>query len=141
MSAFVALTEGKTHDLSAARALRLPKGSIVVMDRGYTDDAWYKSLNNKDIFFVTRLKTNARYRVIERRTVPKNKGLTGDQTIQLTDARAKNGPTRLSSYWLQRRRYGHPVHLPDPPLQTRCPHHCRYLQGPLAEGCRLAGRG
>ena len=31
----------------------------------------------------------------ERRTVLKNKGLTCDQTIQLTGARAKNGPIRL----------------------------------------------
>ena len=81
--AFVAMTEGKTHDLSAACALSLPKGSIVVMDRGYNDYAWYNQLNNNDISFVTRLKTNARYRVIERRTVLKAKGLTSDQTIEL----------------------------------------------------------
>ena len=91
----MAITEGKTDDLSTARALRLPKGSIVVMDRGYNDDAWYNQLNNNDIFFVTRLKTNARYRVIERRTVLKTKGLTCDQTIELTGARAKNSPIRL----------------------------------------------
>ena len=95
LPAFVAMTEGKTDDLSTARALRLPKGSIVVMDRGYTDYAWYKQLNNNGIFFVTRLKTNARYRVIERRTVLKNKGLTCDQTIELTGARAKHCPIRL----------------------------------------------
>ena len=65
------------------------------MDRGYTDYAWYKSLNNNGISFVTRLKTNARCRVIERRTVPKNKGLTRDQTIEFTGARAKNCPIRL----------------------------------------------
>ena len=95
LPAFVTMTEGKTHDLTAARALQLPKGSIVVMDRGYTDYAWYKQLNNNGIFFVTRLKTNARYRVIERRTVLKTKGLTCDQTIQLTGAKAKHGPIRL----------------------------------------------
>ena len=39
LPAFVAITEGKTHDLTAARAVPLPKGSIVVMDRGYNDDA------------------------------------------------------------------------------------------------------
>ena len=64
LPAFVAITEGKTDDLSTARALRLPKGSIVVMDWGYNDYAWYTQLNNNGISFVTRLKTNARYRVI-----------------------------------------------------------------------------
>ena len=95
LPAFVAITDGKTHDLTAARALQLPNGSIVVMDRGYTDYAWYNQLNNNGISFVTRLKTNARYRIIERRTVLKTKGLTCDQTIQLTGAKAKNCPIRL----------------------------------------------
>ena len=89
------MTDGKTHDLSAARALQLPKDSIVVMDQGYTDYAWYNQLNNNDISFVTRLKTNARYRVIARRTVLKAKGLTSDQTIELTGAKAKHYPFRL----------------------------------------------
>ena len=95
LPAFVAITDGKTHDLTAVRALQLPRGSIVVMDRGYNDYAWYNQLNNNDISFVTRLKTNARYRVIERRRVLKVKGLTRDQTIELTGAKAKNCPVRL----------------------------------------------
>ena len=105
LPALVAMTENKTHELSAARALRLPNGarpdisdysgSIVVMDRGYNDDVWYNQLNNNDISFVTRLKTNARYRVIERHTVLKTKGLTCVQAIELTGARAKHCPIRL----------------------------------------------
>ena len=43
---FVAITDGKTHDITAARALQLPRGSIVVMDRGYNGYAWYNQLNN-----------------------------------------------------------------------------------------------
>ena len=39
LPAFVAITDGKAHDLSAARALQLPSGSIVVIDRGYNDYA------------------------------------------------------------------------------------------------------
>ena len=88
-------TGGKTHDITAARALKLPKGSIVVMDRGYNDYAWYNQLNHNGISFVTRLKTNAQYRVIERRTALKTKGLTCDQTIELTGARAKHCPIKL----------------------------------------------
>ncbi len=34
--AFMAITDGKTHDITAARAL-LPKDSILAIDRGYTD--------------------------------------------------------------------------------------------------------
>ena len=41
-------------------------------------------MTSKDIYFVTRLKTNARYHVIERRNILNSKGLTSDQTIEFT---------------------------------------------------------
>jgi putative transposase len=90
LPSFLTITDGKTHDISAARALRLPKGSIVVMDRGYNDYAWYNQLNSQGIFFVTRLRKNARYRVTERRSVIKSKGLSSDQTIELSGTKAGN---------------------------------------------------
>jgi len=87
---FLTISDGKTHDITAARALQRPKGRIVVMDRGYTDYAWYNQLNTQGIFFVTRLRKHARYRVTERRSVSRSKGLTSVQTIQLTGAKAAN---------------------------------------------------
>ena len=95
LPAFMAITDGKSHDITAARSLQLPKGSIVVMDRGYNDYTWYNQLNSKHIFFVTRLRKNARYRVTERRPVIKSKGLTSDQTIRLTGTKASNCPIEL----------------------------------------------
>lgn len=81
---FVTVTEGKVHDVTIGRLLQLPKGSIVAMDKGYNDYGWYKQLTDKGIFFVTRLKTNTKYRVIKSRTIPKNKGLISDETIEFT---------------------------------------------------------
>lgn len=95
LPSFVALTEGKTHDVTIGRALSLPAESIVVVDRGYTDYAWFKALADKGIFFVIRQKKNARYRVTERRAVPKGKGLLCDQTIQITGTKAKACPIPL----------------------------------------------
>lgn len=92
---FMTITDGKTHDITAARSLQLPKGSILVIDRGYTDYAWYNQLNLQGIFFVTRLRKNACYRVTERRSVIKSKGLTSDQTIQLTGVKASHCPISL----------------------------------------------
>jgi len=93
--AFLTISEGKAHDITAARALKLPKQSIVVMDRGYNDYAWYNHLNSSQIFFVTRLKKNAKYRVLERRSVKKSQGLTSDQTIVLTGTKAHLCPVKL----------------------------------------------
>ena len=93
---FVTVTEGKKHDVTVGRMLNFPKGSIVAIDKGYNDYNWYKRLTDKDIFFVTRLKTNAKYRIVKRRTVLKNKGLSCDQTIEFTGLQvAKKCPIQL----------------------------------------------
>jgi len=70
----VALSPAREHEIKKARSLRLPKGSIVVEDLGYTDYAWYTQLTAQKIFFVTRQKRNARYAVLEHRQVKKNQG-------------------------------------------------------------------
>jgi putative transposase len=81
---FVTITEGKKHDVTVGRVMNFPKGSIVAIDKAYNDYAWYKQLTDQGIFFVTRLKSNAQYRVIERHSVLKEKSLTSDQTIEFT---------------------------------------------------------
>ena len=93
---FVNITDGKKHDVTVGRTLTFPKHSIVAIDKGYTDYKWYKQLTDKEIYFVTRLKTNARYRTLSRRTVLKNKGLTSDQSIEFTGTQtAKRCPIPL----------------------------------------------
>ena len=93
---FVTVTEGKTHDVIVGRSLEFPKGSIVAVDKGYNDYTWYNQLTDKGIFFVTRLKTNAKYRTVSRRSVLKSKGLTSDQTIELTGTQiVKKCPAQL----------------------------------------------
>ncbi len=53
-------------------------------------------LADKGIFFVTRLKKNANYGVIERHKVNKKQGITSDQTIEFTGLRtAKKCPIQL----------------------------------------------
>ena len=95
LPAFMTITDGRTHDITVARALDLPRDSLLVVDRGYTDYAWYNQLNEKGIFFVTRQRRNAAYRVVERHRVPKGKGLTSDQTIRLTGTKAAHCPILL----------------------------------------------
>lgn len=85
---FVALSDGKENDLVQGRQFNFPKGSIVACDKGYVDYGWYKSLTDKGVFFVTRLRPNSIYQVIERRAVPAGSGVTSDQIIQLNSAHA-----------------------------------------------------
>ena len=87
--AFVTVTDGSRHDVPVGREFDFPKGSVVVIDKGYTDYGWYKQLTDKGIFFFTRQRTNAKYRVIERREVNRAQGVTSDQIIELTGAQLK----------------------------------------------------
>ncbi len=93
---FTVITEGKTTDIEVGRTLAFPTGSIVAMDRGYMDYAWFNQLTNKGVYFVTRLKSNARYKVITYHAVQKNKGIISDQTIMFTgNSVVKKCPTPL----------------------------------------------
>jgi putative transposase len=80
--AFASVTQGKVSDMAQARLLDLPKGSVVVFDKGYNCYRWHNSLTEKGIFFVSRIRGNAKYRVLERRAVNKGSGVTSDQTIE-----------------------------------------------------------
>ena len=92
LPAFVSITDGKTHETKVANSINLAKGSIVAEDRAYTDYKWFAKLQENGIFFVTRQKTNAVYRVIERRAVNKKQGLSSDQTIVLTGTKGHQCP-------------------------------------------------
>jgi Transposase DDE domain/Domain of unknown function (DUF4372) len=80
----VVITEGKRHDVRVARTLRFDPGTVVVMDRGYVDYAWFGQLTAQDVFFVTRLKDNTVYQVVERRPVPERSAVRRDELIELT---------------------------------------------------------
>src|SRR6266478_1209016 len=78
------ITDGKRHDVRVARTLRFDPGTILVMDRGYVDYAWFGHLTAGEVFFVTRLKDNALHDVVERRPPPERSQVRRDEVICLT---------------------------------------------------------
>ena len=90
------MSNANEHEVKAGRDVNFPKGSIVAIDRGYTDYEWYKTLTEKGIYFVARLKSNAKIRVLERREIDHHSGLTSDQTIEFTGTvTSKKCPSKL----------------------------------------------
>jgi hypothetical protein len=81
--AFVRVTNARRHEAKMAKTLKLPKGSIVVFDKGYVSYPWFASLIASGVYFVTRLKKNASYKVIERRPINKKQGVTSDQIVSI----------------------------------------------------------
>jgi hypothetical protein len=76
------ISNGKKHDVTIARKVPLSPGSIVAMDRGYNDYKLFDSWTSEGIFFVTRMKDNADYRVVEERLIPFTGNVLQDQLIQ-----------------------------------------------------------
>lgn len=88
MPSYVLITEAKRHDSKILHLLRLAAGSIIVMDRAYNLYQQFATWIVQGVFFVTRMKENAVYTVIERRTVPRNRHIRSDEIIRLTGANA-----------------------------------------------------
>jgi hypothetical protein len=86
---FAYISNGKRHDVTVARKVPLAAGSIVAMDRGYNDYKLFALWTSNDIFFVTRLKDNADYTVIEKRRVPTNRNILADELIVFNGHKAK----------------------------------------------------
>jgi hypothetical protein len=81
---FAHISNGKKHDVTIARKVPLAPGSIVAIDRGYTDYKLFAYWTENGIFFVTRLKSNADYITLEKRPVPKNRNILSDDLIEFT---------------------------------------------------------
>jgi len=76
------ISNGKKHDVTVARKVPLPSGSIVTMDRGYNDYKLFDSWTVNGIYFVTRMKGNADYTVIEENLIPITGNVLSDQLVQ-----------------------------------------------------------
>jgi hypothetical protein len=76
------ISNGKKHDVTIARKVPLPPGSIVTMDRGYNDYKLFASWTEEGVFFVTRMKDNADYTVVEESTIPITGNVLRDQLVR-----------------------------------------------------------
>lgn len=79
---FANITKGNVHEVRIAQKLSLAPGSIVAIDRGYTDYGMFSRWTDDGVYFVTRQKDNAVFTVVEERSVPKHRNILKDQLIQ-----------------------------------------------------------
>jgi len=70
------------------KTLRFNAGSIVAFDAAYNDYRRFAEWTRRGVFFVTRMKRNAVYEVIEERRVPLNRTILSEEIIRLTGQRA-----------------------------------------------------
>jgi hypothetical protein len=98
------VTDGKVGDVKVAQNLNFPRGSIVAMDRGYTDYGLFTRWTREGVFFVTRLKSNADTVVVTSRPVPEKGNVLRDEIIRLKPFEAGRPDLedlRLVTVWLE----------------------------------------
>jgi hypothetical protein len=86
---FGIVTDGKVADVKAAHAIHFAPNTIVVDDRGYNDYRLFAKWTDADVYFVTRMKDNTQFEVIDEVEPPQNRGILKDQMIRLTGVGAQ----------------------------------------------------
>lgn len=92
---FGLITDGKVSDVKAAWQIDFAPDTIVVDDRGYNDYRLFSNWTEAGVYFVTRMKDNALFEVVEEREPPKNRNIAKDQIIRLTGTGAQQKCTHL----------------------------------------------
>lgn len=93
---FIHISDGKLHDVNVLDLLTPEPGAYYVMDRGYLDFERLYALHQAGSFFVTRAKSNSKFKRVLSQPVDRTTGLICDQLVELTVFYSQQGyPERL----------------------------------------------
>jgi hypothetical protein len=81
---FIHISDGKLHEVNILDQLVPEPGAFYIMDRGFHDFTRLYRLHHAGSFFVTRAKSNTRFRRRYSHRIDRSTGLICDQTIVLT---------------------------------------------------------
>jgi hypothetical protein len=91
---YAVISDGKTADVKVAQQMEFAPGTMLVMDRGYADHSWWRTLTVGGVYFVTRLKDSTGYAILAEREVPSGTILR-DEEIMLLSEKNHSDPMRL----------------------------------------------
>jgi hypothetical protein len=100
----VCYSEAICNDSQFLKRVRLPKGSVIVFDKGYPDYNSYLRLNNEGVTWVTRLRSRMVYQEVQKKAVSEQhsaEGVCADLSIILGHnhtSKALKVPARLIRY-------------------------------------------
>lgn len=91
MPSYLFMTAGRQADVKHAQYMLLPKGSVVVADRGYQDFSMLYDWDKNDIYFVIRLKKSINHEMIKELPLKQrdNNKILKDELIRLTEEETK----------------------------------------------------
>ena len=96
---FINISAAGSHDITKAKTFPIKAESIYAMDKGYICFKFFQKVAQNKAFFVTRTKSNTRYRILKRNT-QKQKNIKADWTVKLTGVKADeySGNLRVVKY-------------------------------------------
>jgi len=105
---FLHISPAKTHDVNFLDQLQIEPGAFYVIDRGYLDFARLYRFTTQAAFFITRPRSNFRFKRIASAAVDQSSGVRCDQTISLVWYYPRKGYPqplrRVGFYDLEQRR-------------------------------------
>lgn len=99
MPQLIVSSDGKKGDVTAGKEMNLSEtlknGSIVVFDRAYVDYSWWKELDDANIFFVSRAKSNMSVIMNGKHAEPTREGILADEKIYIGDYHTQHNYPKL----------------------------------------------
>jgi len=96
----IRLTEAAANDSQFLKEVNLPRGSVIVFDRGYRDFTTLNRFTSEGIAWVTRLNRLFAYDIKQEYILPDNSSaIISDQQIQLGWRSGTKVTTRLVTYY------------------------------------------
>ena len=97
----VQLTSAAKHDHYLLKEVHLPKDSTLAMDRAYIDYAQFQRLTDEGVCYVTKMKKNLKYKVLESVTYVNPNGLVEyqDQKVLFEKGDLKHESRRVEIWY------------------------------------------
>lgn len=94
---YFAVTPANVNDITAAKAMPIEPGATYVYDLGYYDYGWWAKIDDAGCRFVTRLKKNTPFVVVEENRVPRNSNIFSDRIGHLPErlAQSRKNPLQV----------------------------------------------
>jgi hypothetical protein len=82
---YINITDGKTHEVNVLDLIEFEPLGIYVMDRAFIDFSRLYSIHQHFAYFITRAKTNMKFKRVYSAQSDKASGVMADQTVKLVN--------------------------------------------------------
>lgn len=96
----IRFSPGAANDAQFLKQINLPKGSVIVFDKGYRDYSAYDKLNKNGVTWVTRHRDNSIYKELQRLPVSeeqRQQGVVSDRYVELGHNHSGRKVTKVSA--------------------------------------------